>query len=192
MDFSQGHRVTGSFMDSHRLCDHPQSCWPALHVLSSSCQNNNSKNIWLAQRITCTRGGHPHTPLVTALTTAKMRVRVKNRLRQGSVAQEAFSNWVIKGSNSRFNDSNDMGPCTFGPFIRRRHPKTNCHSRKSISRSQVPLSVLAPKSKSRSWSFGTSVSNSKSRMVFPLFVLELSLPKRKAEVPKRIVRNRLP
>ena len=60
-------------------------------------------------------------------------VRVKNRLRQGSTAQEAFSNWVIKGSNSRFNDSNDMGPCTFGPFVRRHHPKTNCHSWKSIS-----------------------------------------------------------
>ena len=30
--------------------------------------------------------------------------------------------------------------------------------------------------------FGTSASNSKSRIVFPLFVLELSLPKRKAEL----------
>jgi len=34
-----------------------------------------------------------------------------NRLRQGSTAQEAFSNLVIKGSNSRFNDSNDMYTC---------------------------------------------------------------------------------
>jgi len=72
------------------------------------------------------------------------------------------------------------GPCTFAPFRCRRQSKTNCHSRKSISHysfwnfrsktksgSQVPLSVLAPKSKSRSWS--------------SLFVLELLLPIRKAE-----------
>ena len=74
----------------------------------------------------------------------------------------------------------DVGPCTFRPFFRCRHSKTNCHSRKLISHysfwnfrsktksgSQVPLSVLVPKSKSRSWS--------------SLLVLELVLPIRKAE-----------
>ena len=62
----------------------------------------------------------------------------------------------------------------------RRHSQTNCHSRNSISHysfwnfrsktksgSQVPLSVLVPKSKSKSWS--------------SLFVLELLLPIPKAE-----------
>ena len=55
------------------------------------------------------------------------------------------------------------GPCTFRPFVRRRHSKTNCHSWKSIfhysfwnfssktkSGSRLPISVLASKSNSRS------------------------------------------
>ena len=72
-----------------------------------------------------------------------------------------------------------LGQCTFAPF-RRCRSKTNCHSLMSISHysfwnfrsktksgSQIPLSVLAPKSKSKSWS--------------SLFVLELLLPIPKAE-----------
>ena len=73
-----------------------------------------------------------------------------------------------------------VGPCTFRPFIRCHHSKTNCQSQKSSfhylfwnfcsktkSGSQLPVSVLASKSNSRSWS--------------SLFILELPLPIRKAK-----------
>ena len=73
-----------------------------------------------------------------------------------------YNAWHLKWSDCSYPGM-QQGPCTFRPFVRRRHSKTNCHSRKSIfhysfwnfrsktkSGSRLPISVLASKSNSRS------------------------------------------
>ena len=93
------------------------------------------------------------------------------------------------------------GLCTFGPFIplsplqnqlsftevdfslfvlelpfqnEKRKSSSTIHFRSQIKKQKLEFTVR----------FGTSASNSKSRIVFALFILERSLPKRKAELLK--------
>ena len=55
-----------------------------------------------------------------------MMSSVKGHLRQGSTGQEVFSDWVIKGSNKRFND----------------HCVTNCSSVCSGQRVKQPIDMV--------------------------------------------------
>ena len=75
------------------------------------------------------------------------------------------------------------GPCTFRPFVCRRHSKTNCHSRKSIF--HYLFGTSAPKREAEvkfHCPFWFPNRKVEVGIHYMYFVLELSLPKRKAEL----------